>query len=89
MKFLFFPSERDPCPNTVIEAMLAGLPVCYNKIGGTVELVRDCGVPLNEYKKLIDNYSSYRQKVLARNDLDFNHVAKKYLALHVNKDNRV
>ena len=84
MKFLFFPSERDPCPNTVIEAMLAGLPICYNKIGGTIELVKDCGVPLNDFGKLNNNLSTFRQKTLARSDLDFNLVAEKYLALHIN-----
>lgn len=39
MKFLFFPSEKDPCPNTVIEAILSEVPVCYNKTGGAIELV--------------------------------------------------
>jgi glycosyltransferase involved in cell wall biosynthesis len=39
MKLLYFPSEKDPCPNTVIEAILSGVPVCHNPIGGTVELV--------------------------------------------------
>jgi len=40
MKLLYFPSEKDPCPNTVIEAILSGVPVCYNSDGGTSELVR-------------------------------------------------
>lgn len=40
MKLLYFPSENDPCPNTVIEAILCGVPVSYNPLGGTVELVR-------------------------------------------------
>ena len=35
MKCLFFPSEKDPCPNTVVESIMSGIPVCYNKIGGT------------------------------------------------------
>ncbi|MBI3031153.1 MAG: glycosyltransferase family 4 protein [Candidatus Rokubacteria bacterium] len=45
--FLFFPSEFDPCPNTVIEAMACGLPVLYHPSGGTVELVGDAGVPFS------------------------------------------
>lgn len=44
MKFLYFPSEKDPCPNTVIESILCGVPVCYNKEGGTVELVDGIGM---------------------------------------------
>jgi len=84
MQFFLFPSENDPCPNTVIEAMLAGLPICYNKKGGTVELVKDCGVPLQEFHQLFINIQMYREKVLARQDLNFDSVAKKYLALYPN-----
>ena len=40
MKMLFFPSENDPCPNTVIEAILSGVPVCYNPNGGVEELIK-------------------------------------------------
>ena len=40
MKLLYFPSEKDPCPNTVVEAILSGVPVCYNSVGGTSELVK-------------------------------------------------
>lgn len=47
MKFLYFPSEKDPCPNTVIESILCGVPVCYNKEGGTVELVTGPAAPNN------------------------------------------
>tara|TARA_Y100000310_G_scaffold173103_2_gene173222 strand:+ start:919 stop:1815 length:897 start_codon:yes stop_codon:yes gene_type:complete len=82
MQFLLFPSENDPCPNTVIEAMLSGIPICYNKRGGTIELVKDCGVVLDEFSHLVENVDIYRQKVLTRNDLDFDNVGKKYLALY-------
>ena len=82
MQFLLFPSENDPCPNTVIEAMLSGLPVCYNKKGGTIELVKDCGVTLDDFSKLVDNVEIYRKKVLKREDLDFDSVGAKYLALY-------
>ncbi len=34
----------DACPNTVIEALSAGLPVLCNNIGGTPELVKSDGV---------------------------------------------
>jgi len=40
MKMLFFPSEKDPCSNTIIETILSGVPICYNPDGGTTELVR-------------------------------------------------
>jgi glycosyltransferase involved in cell wall biosynthesis len=44
---LFFPSEYDPCPNTVIEALSCGLPVLYHPSGGTPELIGDAGVPMS------------------------------------------
>ena len=38
---------KDPCPNTVIEALSCGLPVLYSKSGGLPELVNNsCGVSL-------------------------------------------
>lgn len=81
MKFLFFPSENDPCPNTVIEAILSGMPVCFNPLGGTKEIVRDCGLPIDDFKTMISTYPSFRQKCLSRNDLKFDAVARKYLSL--------
>lgn len=39
--------HNDPCPNSVIEALAAGLPVVYSGTGGTPELVGDdAGVAL-------------------------------------------
>ena len=81
MQFLFFPSENDPCPNTVVEALLAGVPVCFNPLGGTVELVNECGVPLSRLSEIISNWRLYREKSLTRNDLRFDNVAQKYLKL--------
>lgn len=81
MKFLFFPSEKDPCPNTVIEAIMAGVPVCYNQIGGSVEIVKDCGVPLSEFETMLENFKAYRQRCFVRSDLHFDFVAEKYMAL--------
>ncbi len=38
---------KDPCPNTVIEAMSCGLPVLYSKSGGLPELIsQECGIGL-------------------------------------------
>lgn len=46
--FLFFPSEREPCPNTPLEAMASGLPALYHPSGGTRELLGDAGVAMSE-----------------------------------------
>ena len=81
MKFLFFPSENDPCPNTVIECILAGVPVCYNHIGGTKELVKDCGLPLDEFQRMLEDFRSFRQRCLSRRDLHFDSVARRYMTL--------
>jgi glycosyltransferase involved in cell wall biosynthesis len=69
--FLFFPSEFDPCPNTVIEAMACGLPVLYHSSGGTVELVGDAGVPFSgsleaDVSRLLGDRSTLRERGLAR-----------------------
>ena len=35
---------KDPCPNSVIEAMSCGLPILYSNSGGLPELVNNgCG----------------------------------------------
>ena len=81
MKCLFFPSERDPCPNTVVEAILSGIPVCYNIHGGTKEIVKDCGLPLEQFDDLLEKYSSFHEKCAKRQDLYFDSVAEKYLEL--------
>jgi glycosyltransferase involved in cell wall biosynthesis len=82
MKFLFFPSENDPCPNTVVESILSGVPVCFNPMGGTKEIVKDCGLPIDDFRTMISDYPSFRQKCLYRNDLKFDAVARKYLSLN-------
>ncbi len=69
--FLFFPSELEPCPNTVIEAMACGLPVLYHSSGGTVELVGDTGVPLSaslaaDVARILDEAPALRPRSLSR-----------------------
>tara|TARA_B100000809_G_scaffold185217_1_gene183298 strand:+ start:109 stop:996 length:888 start_codon:yes stop_codon:yes gene_type:complete len=81
MKVLFFPSENDPCPNTVAEAILCGVPVCYSDSGGTPELVRDCGEPLDRFPHLLEHLGKYRERCLGRTDLAFDDVMRKYEAL--------
>ena len=81
MGALYFPSQDDPCPNTVVEAILCGVPVCYEERGGTKELVRDCGLPLERFGELWRDRAEYRRRCLARADLHFAAVADKYLRL--------
>ena len=79
MKMLYFPSENDPCPNTVIEAVLSGVPVCYNPAGGTIELVKNCGEPLDNVKVLLENPADYRSRCSMRKDLYFDQVFERYI----------
>ncbi|MBI4839355.1 MAG: glycosyltransferase family 4 protein [Nitrospirae bacterium] len=81
MKFLFFPSENDPCPNTAVEAILAGVPVCFNPVGGTKEIVKDCGLPLSEFGAMLSGFRIYRERCFDRKDLHFDSAARKYMAL--------
>jgi len=82
MKWIYFPSENDPCPNTVVEGLLAGLPVCYNNEGGTRELVRDCGLPLERVDEMDQKWEEMRSKAMRRKDLFFDQVARNYIALY-------
>jgi len=81
MKLLYLPSEKDPCPNTAVEAILCGVPVCYNPESGTKEIVKKCGLPLNGLNQLLDNLESFRDKCILRKDLYFDTVAEKYMSL--------
>ena len=38
---------KDPCPNTVIEAMSCGLPILYSDSGGLPEIIGDNGILIN------------------------------------------
>ncbi len=81
MKCLYFPSENDPCPNTVVEAILSGVPVCYNRVGGTVEIVRNCGLPLDQFEILLKELPQLHKKCADRSDLHFDSVAQQYMDL--------
>ena len=81
MKLLFFPSENEPCPNIPIEAILSGVPVCYNDTGGTPEIIKDCGEPLASFERLLDNLAQYRRRCLKRQDLHFDRMFREYMAL--------
>ena len=46
---LFHPAVKDPCPNSIFEALVGGLPVIYNPgPGSSAEIVGECGLPLAE-----------------------------------------
>jgi glycosyltransferase involved in cell wall biosynthesis len=81
MKVLFFPSENDPCPNTVVEAILCGVPVCYHPSGGTPDIVGDCGETLDQFDRLLANLETYRARCLRRQDLHFNEMMSRYQEL--------
>lgn len=81
MKMLYYPSQNDPCSNTIIEAILSGVPVCYNEPGGAPELVKDCGTTLENAEYMLHNLEEYRSRCLQRNDLHFDKVMEKYMAI--------
>ncbi len=81
MKVLFYPSQNDPCSNTIIEAIMSGVPVCYNNPGGASELVRDCGTHIDQFDELINNLEEYRHRCLIRQDLFFDNVMNKYMSI--------
>lgn len=80
---------KDPCPNSVFEALASGLPVLYNNnIGSSREIVQGYGLPLDfsNLKKSIDefteNYDELSSK-LEKNRIKFSIelAGKKYLNL--------
>ncbi len=81
MKCLYFPSENDPCPNTVVEAVMCGVPVCYNPLGGTKEIVQDCGLPLDQFDVLLRKSHEFRSRCAKREDLYFKRVIQCYFSL--------
>jgi len=48
--YFLHPAIKDPCPNSIFEAICAGLPVIYNAAtGSSSEIVGACGIALDEY----------------------------------------
>lgn len=87
MKMLYFPSENDPCPNTVVESILCGVPVCYNPKGGTIELIKGqkndqkhiSGLSLDRADEMLQNLNVYKENCIRRKDLFFDSVFDAYL----------
>jgi len=47
--FYYHPAIKDPCPNSIFEAIASGLPVLYNPApGSSAEIVKNAGFPLRE-----------------------------------------
>jgi len=86
MKALFLPSENDPCPNTAVESVLSGVPVCYNPVGGTQEIVQDCGCSIDRFDVFLNNLCEYRKNCFKRDDLHFDKVAEKYMDIYGHYD---
>jgi glycosyltransferase involved in cell wall biosynthesis len=47
--YFLHPAIKDPCPNSIFEAICSGMPVIYNPApGSSTEIVGACGIPLDE-----------------------------------------
>lgn len=73
--YLFHPAVKDPCPNAVIEAICAGLPVIYHPgPGSSAEIIGENGFALEEgnleatVKKGRADYDPLIRKVAAAKD---------------------
>jgi len=58
-------SEREACPNVVLEALASGLPVLYKPSGASPELVGECGLPveLADFRTQLDRVVADRAKL--------------------------
>lgn len=80
---------KDPCPNSVFEALASGLPVLYNDgVGSSKEIVQNYGLPLNfsnlknSMDKFIQNYDKLSYELEKnRTKFSINFAGKKYLNL--------
>lgn len=80
---------KDPCPNSVFEALASGLPVLYNdSIGSSKEIVQEYGLPLDfnnlrlSISNFIENYDKLSSKLQSkRKNFSINLSGQKYLDL--------
>lgn len=85
---LFHPAIKDPCPNSVFEAMCVGLPVVYHPgPGSSAEIVGPCGLALDESRldKTVERVrrelAALREAVASRRHLfSIDHAATRYCA---------
>ena len=76
---------KDPCPNTVIEALSCGLPVLYSKSGGLPELVtNNCGVGLAVKNSWKDGKISPKKVSIGKGMIQI-YKNYKYLSLNARK----
>lgn len=84
--YFLHPAIKDPCPNSIFEAICTGMPVIYNPgPGSSREIVGECGIALNE-KDLAGTAVVAREKLPAlrvmvaqrRKDATISHAAAKY-----------
>ena len=75
-------SQKDPCSNSLIEAMFCGLPVVALRDGGHPELVGEAGELFDRCEEIPDlldkicqNYDFYREKMCLE---DIEHIGKRY-----------
>lgn len=78
-------SQKDPCSNSLIEALSCGLPAVCLKDGGHPELVESGGLLFEEQEEIpklleeiADNYSKYQQSIQI---ISMEAVVNKYVAL--------
>jgi glycosyltransferase involved in cell wall biosynthesis len=81
-------SQKDPCSNSLIEALHCGLPVVALNDGGHPEIVKSAGEIFNRVEeipelleKISSNFKNYFKKI---NYPDINQVAEKYLLFFKN-----
>jgi glycosyltransferase involved in cell wall biosynthesis len=78
-------SERDPCSNSLVEALACRLPAVYRNDGGHPEIVQVGGLPFEKreeiperLERLITNYHQF-QSVISIQSID--EIAKTYLSV--------
>lgn len=76
-------SKNDPCSNSLIEALVCGLPAIYLQSGGHPEIVKQAGIGFDEVEQIpkmldqiVDEYEFYRSRISIPSIQD---VSEKYL----------
>jgi glycosyltransferase involved in cell wall biosynthesis len=85
--YFLHPAIKDPCPNSIFEAICAGLPVIFNPgPGSSQEIVKGCGIALQEDDLVAtlvvarDRLMSLRNAVIVhRREYTIRHAAEQYV----------